>query len=41
MQTHLTEVLRHAYASNDNGIHGMIDGLTELEKGILRGVLTM
>ncbi|WWD20442.1 hypothetical protein CI109_104918 [Kwoniella shandongensis] len=41
MGQHLTEVLRHSYASNENGLHEMIDGLTDIEKGILRGVLTL
>ncbi|OWZ73050.1 hypothetical protein AYX14_01478 [Cryptococcus neoformans] len=38
---HLTDVLRHAYASNSNGMHEMVDGLSNEEKGILRGVLTL
>ncbi|WVR07905.1 hypothetical protein IAU60_004948 [Kwoniella sp. DSM 27419] len=38
---HLTDVLRHAYANNLNGMHGMVDGLTEVEKGTLRRVLTL
>ncbi|KAK8849809.1 hypothetical protein IAR55_005145 [Kwoniella newhampshirensis] len=41
MGQHLTEVLRHSYASNENGVHEMIDGLTDVEKGIMRGVLTL
>ena len=40
-QSHLTTVLRQAYATNDNGIHKMVDGLTESEKGILKAALTM
>ncbi|EAL18781.1 hypothetical protein CNBI0420 [Cryptococcus deneoformans B-3501A] len=38
---HLTDVLRHAYASNSNGMHEMVEGLSDEEKGILRGVLTL
>ncbi|WVQ84827.1 hypothetical protein IAT38_006984 [Cryptococcus sp. DSM 104549] len=38
---HLTQVLRHGYSANDNGMHALIEGLTDEEKGILRGVLTM
>ncbi|OCF34393.1 hypothetical protein I316_03907 [Kwoniella heveanensis BCC8398] len=38
---YLTDVLRHAYASNENGIHGMIEGLTEAEKATFRQVLTL
>ncbi|WVQ75750.1 hypothetical protein IAR50_005381 [Cryptococcus sp. DSM 104548] len=38
---HLTDVLRHTYASNANGMHEMVEGLTDEEKSILRGVLTL
>ncbi|ORY34633.1 armadillo-type protein [Naematelia encephala] len=38
---HLSDTLRACYTSNINGIHGMIEGLTDLEKGILKGVLTL
>ncbi|ODN87698.1 hypothetical protein L198_06924 [Cryptococcus wingfieldii CBS 7118] len=38
---HLTDVLRHAYSSNANGMHEMVEGLTDEEKSILRGVLTL
>lgn len=34
-------MLRHCYTTNDNGMHEHIDGLNEVEKGILRGALTM
>ena len=40
-QEHLTSVLRQCYSSNANGMHEMIEGLNEMEKGILRGVLTV
>jgi hypothetical protein len=40
-QAHLTEMLRQCYASNANGMHEMVGALTEVEKGILRGVLTL
>jgi hypothetical protein len=40
-QTYLTNILRQSYATNDNGIHEMIAGLTEAEKGILKGALTV
>ena len=40
-QGHLTDVLRGCYASNENGMHEMIEALTDVEKGILRGVLTV
>ncbi|ADV21465.1 hypothetical protein I305_03520 [Cryptococcus gattii E566] len=38
---HLIDVLRHAYASNSNGMHEMVEGLSDEEKGILKGVLTL
>ncbi|WOO82150.1 Importin-9 [Vanrija pseudolonga] len=38
---HLTDVIRSSYASNDNGIHEMVAGLTDSEKATLRGVLTV
>ncbi|KAI9638767.1 armadillo-type protein [Dioszegia hungarica] len=41
LSAHLTDILRGCYTSNANGMHGMVDGLTEGEKGILRGVLTL
>lgn len=41
MGEHLTNVLRTSYASNDNGMHEMVDALNAEEKGILRGVLTL
>lgn len=40
-QQHLIDVLRHAYASNSNGMHEMVEGLFDEEKGILKGVLTL
>lgn len=40
-QDHLTNVLRHCYSTNENGMHEQINGLNEAEKGMLRGVLTM
>lgn len=40
-QQHLIDVLRHAYASNSNGMHEMVEGLSDEEKGILKGVLTL
>lgn len=40
-QQHITETLRQCYTSNHNGIHEMIAGLNEGEKGILRTVLTL
>lgn len=39
-QDHLVGILRHAYTTNDNGMHELVQGLDEGEKGILRGVLT-
>ncbi|GFZ49805.1 hypothetical protein JCM24511_07208 [Saitozyma sp. JCM 24511] len=41
LAAHLTEMLRQCYASNANGMHEMVGALTEVEKGILRGVLTL
>ncbi|ORX37597.1 armadillo-type protein [Kockovaella imperatae] len=41
MGEHLTSVLRQTYATNSNGTHEMIEGLSDIEKGILRGVLTV
>lgn len=41
MGDHLMNVLRTAYASNDNGMHEMVDALNPEEKAILRGVLTL
>ncbi|KIR36656.1 hypothetical protein I352_01614 [Cryptococcus deuterogattii MMRL2647] len=38
---HLIDVLRHAYASNSNGMHAMVEDLSDEEKGILKGVLTL
>lgn len=40
-QQHLIDVLRHAYASNSNGMHEMVESLSDEEKGILKGVLTL
>ena len=40
-QQHLTELLRRCYTTNENGMHEMVDELTDNEKGILRGVLTL
>lgn len=40
-QQHLIDVLRHAYASNSNGMHAMVEDLSDEEKGILKGVLTL
>ncbi|KAK1923454.1 armadillo-type protein [Papiliotrema laurentii] len=37
---HLTDLLRSSYASNRNGIHEMVESLTEEEKAILRSTLT-
>jgi len=39
-QQHISKTLRRCYTSNVNGMHEMIGGLTDGEKGILRGVLT-
>jgi hypothetical protein len=41
MGQHITDVLRSCYASNANGMHEMVDALTDAEKGTLRGVLTI
>lgn len=40
-QEHLAGVLRASYASNANGMHEMVDALTDEEKGTLRNVLTV
>lgn len=40
-QDHIANVLRQAYASNTNDIHGLAAGLSEQEKGTLRAVLTI
>lgn len=41
MGEHITGVLRQCYASNCNGMQEMVDALSDQEKGILRGVLTV
>ncbi|WRT69867.1 uncharacterized protein IL334_006858 [Kwoniella shivajii] len=41
MAQHLTDTLRHAYTSNENGIHSMVDTLNDVEKKTLRDVLTL
>lgn len=41
MAAHITGVLRDSYASNANGMHEMVDALTDQEKAILRAVLTV
>ncbi|KAL7425284.1 hypothetical protein Q5752_000972 [Cryptotrichosporon argae] len=38
---YLSDTLRAAYASNANGIHEMVAGLTESEKGALKNVLSL
>ncbi|KAK4689861.1 importin-9, partial [Tremellales sp. Uapishka_1] len=41
MPTHLSDMLRTAYANNTNNIHQMIEGLGDQDKAVLRRILTL
>ena len=41
MAQHLTDVLRSCYSSNANGMHEMVNALSDTEKATLRNVLTI